>query len=178
MARPHFSVTGVLYETLGFAVRRYGTALRVCWLPLVLLMLLFGVVVGDDAPVSQGGLTASTRLMVASLSNLLPIEVTDSMLAFAEGLRLEAGYTTQWLDVVVAADWWLVGAMTIAVILYASYMVPLIRYAATGTPPHRRTMQLEFGWRHAQYALAALIRLCGDCLSGQIRDRHRDASYR
>jgi hypothetical protein len=123
---------GVLYEALGFAVTRFSTVLRVAWLPLALLLLLQGIALQLD-------------LEAAPAAGL------------AAALRTEPGYMYQFLEAVLALSPIHIAFATIAVILHASYMVPLIRYASNGTMPHHGSMHLEFGWRHLKYVGASLL---------------------
>lgn len=131
MSKSKLSVMAVIYEALGFAFRRFGTALHVAWLPILLLLVLQAVTV---------------RLGLAG-----PFD------GVAATLRLEPGYIYQFAEALVWLDPLLITMMGIGVILQASFAVPLIRYAAHGTPPPHHTLHLSFSLPHLKFVTASLV---------------------
>lgn len=126
---------GVIYEALGFAMGKFGTALRVAWLPLILLLIVQLVAV---------------RLGFASADT-----------GISTNLRLEPGYTYKFVESLFTNSWPYMALMGVAVILQASYMVPLIRYAGHGIAPHGGMIHLQFGVRHLKYVLATAASFAG-----------------
>ncbi len=122
---------GVVYEALGFATGHFGTVLRLAWLPVILLFML-------QAMLAQSG-------------------VVPAGASLATNLRLQPGYTYQLVVGLLTYSPGMIIAMAIAVILQASYLVPLIRYAATGDSLPARSMHLAFGPRHLAYVVASAI---------------------
>ncbi|ADM10422.1 trigger factor [Parvularcula bermudensis HTCC2503] len=165
MGRPTLSVMGVIYEALGFAVGHFGTVLRLSWLPVALLFLL-------DFVMIQMGLVEQERPLALQFQ-LQPGPITQFTTFLAQGAA--TGFSPPFGPL-------LGGGLLIAVILYASVMVPLVRYAAAGEVPHHRFMHLAFGPRHLKYVLAAagsfavvlivagaLISVIGHGLGGPLR---------
>ena len=140
MGRPHLSVMGVIYEALGFATARFGTVLRVAWLPLILLMLL-EVVMSKVGMVPEGRALALPMIPEQGwITNLV------QALAIVPFLPIPASQMALFLTL-----------FAIAAILQTSYMVPLIRFAASGERPHHRSMHLTFGFRHLRFMLASAL---------------------
>ncbi|WOI54774.1 hypothetical protein [Parvularcula sp. LCG005] len=135
MGKPRISAFGVIYESLGFAVSKFATVLRVAWLPLVLLLVLEAV-----------GAKLGMRSPYAGI---------------ATSLRLDPGYTFKFVQALLILNPVYIGLMGVAVILQASYAVPLIRYASHNIVPHHRTVHLSFGPRHLKYVLACAVSFAG-----------------
>lgn len=131
MRRPTLSVMGVIYEALGFAVRQYSTVLRVAWLPILLLLIM--------------------HVIAMQRGWLIPV---DGMLT---AVRLEPGYIYKFVEAAIAGKPILIALMGFAVLMQTSYMVPLIKFAATGAPPHHRSVHLSFGLTHIKYILASIV---------------------
>ena len=135
MSKPKLSVFGVIYEALGFAMTKFGAAVRVAWLPILLLWVVQLVTVRRGFAEAQTGLATS--------------------------LRLEPGYTYKFVESLFTTSPIYMVLMGVAVVLQASYMVPLIRYAARGIAPHQGMLHLEFGARHLFYAIATAASFAG-----------------
>ncbi|MCQ8185137.1 hypothetical protein [Parvularcula maris] len=108
MQRLRIELTHAVQDGLGFAVSRFGQALRVAWLPLALMS---GAQIGlpmvwDDGPGTFSFLLTQTGIVL---------------------------------------------------LFQAIIMVPLVRMAAYGMPPHHRSLHLAFGKRELQYLLAAVL---------------------
>lgn len=145
MARPRFTIFGVIYEALGFSVRHFWTALRLAWLPLALLLVLEAAAL--RAGVEMGPATVSQRAIL---------------------LNLEPGYTFRWVEALLALFWAPLKTVapfllvfTVAVVLQASFAVPLIRLASTGARPPSGSAVLTFGPRHVKYVLASAVAFAG-----------------
>lgn len=140
MGRPHLSVMGVIYEALGFATSKFGTALRVAWLPLILIMLL-EVVMSKLGYMPQGRALALQIIPEQGwIANLV------SVLA-----------TVPFLNIPLVHILGFIGLVLIAAMLHASMMFPLICYAANNEVPHHRTMHLRFDLRHWAYLLTSAL---------------------
>ncbi|MGV6820288.1 MAG: hypothetical protein ACWA5T_07280 [Parvularcula sp.] len=133
--RPKLSIGGVVHEALGFAILKFGNALRLAWLPIVLLM-------GLEAVAVKMGLAT-------------PLE------SFVKALRLEPGYTFKLVNAALSSQWALAAVSGIAVLLQASMATALIRFAADGRPPHHRSLHLTFGAREVKYIVACAASFAG-----------------
>ena len=140
MGRPHLSVMGVIYEALGFATSKFGTALRVAWLPLILIMLL-EVVMSKLGYLPQG--------------RALALQIIPEQGWIANLVTVTA--TVPFMGVPLVHVLGFIGLVLIAAMLQASVMFPLIRYAANGEAPHHRSMHLSFDLRHWAYLIASAL---------------------
>ena len=140
MGRPHLSVMGVIYEALGFATSKFGTALRVAWLPLILIMLL-EVVMGKLGYLPQGRALALQIIPEQGwIANLVTVATT-----------------VPFMGVTLVQVLGFIGLVLVAAMLQTSVMVPLIRYAANGEAPHHRSMHLSFDLRHWAYLVTSAL---------------------
>lgn len=136
-----WSVAG---QALNFGARRMETIMRVAWLPVVLLLLVNMV-------------TVFVTLSLA-IDRPITFEQTGSFAA------AQAAYP-QFLAIAVLSKPKIILALTIftvliSLLLVASFMAPLIRYAATGEKPAPGFLSVPFGpdqWRFTGASLATGI---------------------
>ncbi len=137
-----FSVTA---EALNFAWRRFGVVLRVGWLPLT-LMLVFNM--------------ASVFLWL-SLAYGKPISFADVAAAGAswgQVIALSQQAQAQGIAANSAAAWTIAGAsLAVNLVLLASFMAPLTRYAGLGEKPAPGFIRAPFGPDQIRFLLAGAL---------------------
>lgn len=126
--RNNLSVMGVVQEALGFGLTHFGAALRVAWLPAVLLLVV--------------------QMVLVQVGYLQTASVVFTF-------RLEPGWITRFFQSLFQPDLTVMGLLGIAALLQASILVPMIRFVALGEKPHHGSMQLTTGPHHLLYILAA-----------------------
>lgn len=141
-----FSVAG---EALNFGARRMETIMRVAWLPIVLLLVLNMATVMAVLSVAYGRLISfadagSWAIFQAAIGKYL--QQLATMLA------------TQGPQAIPKELYYIVGtSFLLQMILIASFMAPLIRYAGLGERPAPGVVRLEFGAAQLRFALASIL---------------------
>jgi len=133
-----FSVAG---EALNFGARRMETIMRVAWLPVTLLLiaqmtLLFGYLS-----------VASGRFI--SFSDVRSFAQLKGYFWRA----LNAGVENQPIAMLAMSA----GFILVALILYSSFMAPLIRYAGLGVRPSPGIVRLPFGADQIRFILSGIF---------------------
>ncbi len=136
-----FSVVG---EALNFGLRRMETIMRVAWLPVVLLLVfnmvqVFAVLsVANERVITFGDLAANVSFgRAAAIANA----------ALMKGVL---GGSTPMLIIYFTG-------IAINVILVASFMAPLIRFAGVGERPAPGVVRIPFGPDQVRYVLALFL---------------------
>lgn len=141
MKLPMFSVVG---ESLNFGLRRMETIMRVAWLPVV-LSLVFNM-----ASVFAVLSVANKRLITfADLAQGVPYQRAVQVSAQA----LEKGLLTG------SHPMWMIYTLTLLfnLILVASFLAPLIRFAGLGERPSPGIFKLAFGPDQIRFIMAGLL---------------------
>ena len=133
-----FSVTG---EALNFGARRMETIIRVGWLPLVLLLVW----------------NMLTFFIVMSIATGEGFAFSDQIPNFAT-LKKHAAQAYVKASAVNAPAMMVVNFLNFAVnmILVASFMAPLIRFAGLGERPRPGIVKVAFGADQIRYIVATL----------------------
>ena len=133
-----FSVAG---EALNFGARRMETIMRVAWLPVSLLMIVYMAAVFASLSVIAGRLI--TFKDMGTFTN------AEKALALFASRGWENDPTAMMTIAIVALGF--------AFILVASFLAPLIRYAGLGERPPPGLMGLHFGVDQVRFMVASLL---------------------
>ncbi len=136
-----WNIWSVAGEALNFGGRRMETIMRVAWLPVVLLLIVQMVSVFLTLSITLGT-SVTFRQSVTYLA------AQDAYAQFAA-----VAWQSHPRQMFLVTG----GAMLVSLILIASFMAPLIRYAATGEKPASGLIRLPFGRDQIRFSLTALL---------------------
>lgn len=142
MALGAFSVVG---ESLNFARRRFETVCRVAALPLALLLVFNMAATFGYLSVANGRIITFADV-AASGANWARV---TQIAARAAQSGLSAASGPMWM--IYAAS------IVVTMILVASFMAPLIRYAGLGEKPPRGVLRAPFGADQIRFVLAGVL---------------------
>lgn len=134
-------VTSVVGEALHFGVRRMRTIMRTAWLPVVLLLVFEMATVFASLSVAAGRLITFRDIS-----------------SFTGAQQVLARYAEAAWQNNEALMWTISGAnILLSIILVASFMAPLVRYAGLGEKPAPGVVRLPFGPDQARFVLAGAV---------------------
>jgi len=137
-----FSVAG---EALNFGWRRFGTILRVGWLPLTLMLVLNMASVFLWLTLAYGKHITFADVVAAGADWGQVVALSGQ--AQAQGLAANSGAAwTLWL-----------ASLGVNLILFASFMAPLTRYAGLGEKPAAGFIRAPFGPDQIRFIAAGAL---------------------
>lgn len=144
MALKPFSIVG---EALQFSTRRFETVMRVSLTPLALL-LIFNMA------------AAFGYLSVANERIITFKDVADAGVSWAQASRLAENVAVKGLSEASSEIFAIyLASLVVNVILVASFMAPLVRYAGLGEKPARGLLRVPFGLDQIRFILAGFLSL-------------------
>lgn len=132
-----FSIMG---EALDFGARRLGLVARVAWLPIVLLLLVNMASVFAQLSVIAGETITFTQIPTLLQAEQYLTQYSERGWAKAPGQ----------MGAILAIN------LILQIILLASFLAPLIRYAGLGDRPNTSLIRLPFGADQVRFIGAAL----------------------
>lgn len=138
MALRIFSVVG---EALNFGVRRMPTIMRVAWLPIALLLLV-------DMVTVFGYLSVAAERLI-TFSDIHTFTQAKQALAKLGAIGWQNHPGEMWAVFIASG--------AIHILLIASFLAPLIRFAGLAEKPARGVVRLSFGPDQIRLLLAILI---------------------